>query len=130
MALGSSSMSRRCWFVVSLLVSLGCAATPTPTAREVADANDTGRTVSAESDTERTLLAQVASFTTGTARRLGNATVVAEAPYTSASGRTCRALHLTTENPHNTLHRLACSDGQAWFFVPDVFGIAASNPPE
>lgn len=130
MPTGSRIAELRCWLVVLSVGQLGCAAAPTPTAREVADANDTGRTLTATSETERKTLAQIANLGDGASRRVGNATVIAEAPYASASGRTCRAVHLTTENPHNTVHRLACSDGQAWFFVPDVFGASPSSPPE
>lgn len=76
----------------------------------------------AASEQERGILREVASLPSGVARQVGGSSVVAEAPYVAASGRTCRALQLSSQPPTQTLHRLACSDGKAWFFVPDVFG--------
>jgi len=88
----------------------------------VADANDTGRAVPAVSATERQVLSQVAGLPSGIATRIGDASVNAEAPYAAASARSCRALHITLSASQQTLHRVACNDGRAWFFVPDIFG--------
>jgi hypothetical protein len=104
-----------------------CSRQPETSPRDAADANDTGRVLSAQSETERSLLTQLSTLPTGTARRVGDATVLSEAPYDAASGRTCRALQITTPGAREPRHRLACSDGKAWFFVPDVFG---RNPTE
>jgi hypothetical protein len=93
-----------------------------PTARDVADANDTGRTVPAVSATERQVLSRVAGLPSGIATRIGDATVNAEAPYAAASARSCRALHITLSASQQTLRRVACNDGRVWFFVPDIFG--------
>jgi len=104
-----------------LMASLiACSSHPGTSARDTADANDTGRTLAPSGEGERTLLAELSVLPSGTARRVGEATVVAEAAYVSASGRTCRALHLKRSG--RTYHRLACNDGKLWFFVPDVFG--------
>ena len=73
------------------------------------------------------MLREVASLPSGVTRRVGNSNVVAETPYVAASGRTCRALQLSEPAPAQTLHRLACSDGKTWFFVPDVFGSNGSG---
>jgi len=124
-----ASRSHKRWpIAASAALLAACAATPQPTAREVADANDTGRRLTAQTDAERGVLREVASLPSGVARRVGNAQVTAESAYNSASGRTCRALALTISQ--HTVHRLACSDGQAWFFVPDVFGGAESLPTD
>lgn len=88
----------------------------------MADANDTGRTVAARSEGERALLGKVPSLPSGVVTRVGSDSVSAEEPYTAASGRTCRALTITPAASRNATHRLACTDGRTWFFVPDVFG--------
>lgn len=91
----------------------------------MADANDTGRTLSAESRPEQAVLRVLSSLPAGQARSVEGATVVAESPYTAASGRTCRALRLETGERHGP--RLACRGAQGWFFVPDVFGSADAD---
>lgn len=114
--------SPRSWLVAVVAgVVAACAATPQPSAREVADANDTGQALAAKSEQERAVLREAASLPSGVARRINGTNVLAEAPYVAASGRTCRALQLS-EQASQAIHRLACSDGKAWFFVPDVFG--------
>ena len=110
-----------------LLLPLACSPVRQPTARDVADANDTGRTVPAVNATERQVLDKVAALPSGVATHVGDATVSAEAPYAAASARSCRALHITLSASQQPLHRLACSDGGAWFFVPDIFGAAVAG---
>jgi len=102
-----------------------CAAQPQASPRDVADANDTGGRLAPGGETDRNLLRQLTKLPSGAPQRVGDATVVAEPAYEAASGQTCRALHVTIANAA-ARHRLACSDGKAWFFVPDVFG---SNSP-
>jgi hypothetical protein len=53
--------------------------------------------------------------------------VSAEAPYAAASARSCRALHITLSASQQTLHRVVCNDGRAWFFVPDIFGTSGAR---
>lgn len=113
---------RRWSALLLLLLPLACSSVRQPTARDVADANDTGRTVPAVSATERQVLERVAALPSGVATRIGDATVDAEAPYAAASARSCRALHITSSASPQPVHRVACSDGRAWFFVPDIFG--------
>jgi hypothetical protein len=96
----------------------------------VADANDTGRTLLARSESERALLGQIAALPSGTPQKVSGLTVVAEPSYAAASGHTCRALHFTPAGSQQTQHRVACSDGRAWFFVPDVFGAASDGAAE
>jgi hypothetical protein len=88
--------------------------------RDAADANDTGRVLAPANDSERKLLEALPRIQDGREQRVAEAKVVAEAPYASASGKTCRALRLGSARGES--RRLACSDGKAWFFVPDVFG--------
>lgn len=109
-----------------MLCLVACSSGPVPSPRDVADANDTGRTLDARSATERALLVEAASLPSGTQRRVGGATVVADAAYAAASGRTCRVLHIT-EAAAKVMDRLACSDGKSWFFVPDVFGASGTS---
>jgi hypothetical protein len=113
-----------------LLLPLACSSVRQPSARDVADANDTGRAVPAVGATERQVLARVAGLPSGTATRVGDATVNAEALYSAASARSCRALHITLSASRPPVHRVACSDGKAWFFVPDVFGSAIAGAGE
>ncbi len=98
-----------------------CAAQPQPSPRDVADANDTGGRLAPSGEADRALLRQLPKLPSGAPQRVGDATVVAEPAYQAASGQTCRALHVTHANA-SARHRLACTDGKTWFFVPDVFG--------
>ncbi|HYQ27537.1 MAG TPA: DVU3141 family protein, partial [Polyangiaceae bacterium] len=88
----------------------------------IADANDTGRALPPASQSERELLQRIPQLPVGPAQRIGDDVVVADAAYTAASGRTCRALQLTASKTGKTSHRVACNGGGTWFFVPDVFG--------
>lgn len=105
----------------SLLVA-ACAAPAPVSVRDVADANDTGGRLKTTNPADKALLQELPRMPSGAARRLGDATVVAEAAYSAASGQTCRAVHVTVPPRPETIDRLACSDGRQWFFVPDVFG--------
>lgn len=98
-----------------------CAAQPQPNPRDVADANDTGGRLAPSGEGERALLRQLPKLPSGAPQRVGAVSVLAEPPYQAASGQTCRALHLTQAKASDR-HRLACTDGKSWFFVPDVFG--------
>lgn len=105
----------------------GCSSHALPSARDAADASDTGGTVAASSPDERTLLEHIASLPSGAPKQLGDTSVVAERPYDAASGRTCRAVELRSSHVGPTLHRLACAQGKSWVFVPDVFGQGAKT---
>lgn len=109
------------WAVgLALTLLPACSRAPQASPRDVADANDTGRALAATSQSEREILRQVPALREGSPLRVGDATVVADAVYASASGRTCRALHVA-DAVGRTRDRLVCSDGVRWFFVPDVF---------
>jgi hypothetical protein len=113
-------------FLMSLVATLiGCSAGPVTSPRDAADANDTGRKLGPSDELERALLAELPKLPSDAPRQIGRSTVVADPPYQAASGRTCRALHLTPAQKSDATLRLVCSDGKTWFFVPDVF---ASNP--
>jgi hypothetical protein len=107
---------------VALTLLTACASSPALNPRDVADANDTGRTLAPASQSERELLHRMPELPAGPALRIGDDSVAAEAAYTAASGRTCRAVRLTASKTGKTSHRVACNDGGSWFFVPDVFG--------
>jgi hypothetical protein len=107
-------------------LALACGGGDKPNARDAADANDTGRTLPARSASEQNILQQVAQLPAGSPRTFGDSVVVAEPAYNAASGRTCRALSITRGKQGQASHRLACTEGKAWFFVPDVLGLEAT----
>lgn len=106
-----------------LALTLACSSQPQTSARDAADADDTGRTLDAKTSSERAILRDLSALPSAKPQHVGDAVVVAEAPYEAASGRTCRALQVTAAGKPS--RRLACSDGKAWFFVPEVFGVSA-----
>lgn len=101
---------------------IACAGEPKLSARDAADANDTGRVLTPTNENERRLLRELPALPSGKAQRVGDTNVVAEEPYASASGKSCRALQVTSGPTRPASHRLACTDGKVWFFVPDIFG--------
>jgi hypothetical protein len=107
------------------LALVACSTTPPLSARDAADASDTGQWIVPKTPTERYLLQRLPSMPTGAPERVGELSVTADATYTAASGRTCRPLELSTIRTHAISHRLACTKGAAWFFVPDVFANSA-----
>jgi hypothetical protein len=111
------------WLAGVLTALCACSSTPQTSARDAADANDTGRTLAAKNASERELLERLPRLPSGSVSKLGSTVVVADAPYTAASGRTCRSLRVGADGAPRR-ERLACSDGKAWFFVPDVFASA------
>jgi hypothetical protein len=119
--ISGSSRSHRGWTILLPVLALACSARATISAREAADANDTGGALKATTESERNILRELSSLPGATPRRLGDTTVVAGDPYLSASGKTCRTLHLSMDTPKAIHDRLACSQGGAWFFVPNVF---------
>jgi len=114
--------------LVASLLAVACSNGPAINARDAADANDTGATLLGRTEQERTLLRELPRLPTGPTRSLAGLSVTADAPYPTASGRTCRALHLRATSATTGTDRLACTEGAAWFFVPDVFG--AAEPKE
>jgi hypothetical protein len=111
-----------------LLFVAACSAGPVVNQRDIADANDVGGTLAAQTPLERDLLQQVASLKTATAQRIGDSMVIADSPYQAASGRRCRSIHVTAAGAGAAVQRLACTNGNAWVFVPDVFGDGPGNP--
>ena len=119
--ISGNTNSANCWAVLFAAVVAACSHPAPISAREAADASDTGGTMKATTETERAILRQLEDIPGNTPRRLGDITVVAEPPYLAASGRTCRALRLSMGREHRTRERLACRRGASWFFVPNVF---------
>jgi hypothetical protein len=116
--------------VAALACAIGlaaCASAPPASPRDVADSNDTGRSVNARSNIEKEVLKAIPSLASSKPQQVAGATVVAEPAYVAASGRTCRALSINAQSKADRGHRLACTNGGAWFFVPDVFGLETSQ---
>jgi len=109
-------------YIMALTICSSCASAPPPSPQDVADANDTGRALDAASEGERQLLRQLPKLRAGTSQQIGEDLVVADAAYAAASGRAGRALLLTAGKTGKVSHRVACTTGGTWFFVPDVFG--------
>lgn len=125
MGLGWLRVARVCFVSAALLVA--CSSVRQPSPRDVADANDTGRGLTAASEAEREIIRQLPQLREGAEVRVRDFSVVGDPAYSSASGRTCRALHLTQRGTGKVQHRLACSEGSTWFFVPDVLGAENSK---
>ena len=70
--------------VALLALVAGCSSPVQTSARDAADANDTGRTFGAENPSERALLAQLATLPNGAPRRVGEAIVVGGGPVRSS----------------------------------------------
>lgn len=111
---------------LALLLPLSCGGQPAISPRDVADANDTGRHLPAKNESEKTILRQVGELPTGVQRSIGDSTVVADAVYSAAvNGRKCRSLRIGPKlaaKDAPTRQRVACTEGEGWFFVPDVLG--------
>lgn len=102
------------------LVVVGCSRPPDARAPEEAAATDHGGRLEPKTAIERELLTKLESLPVG-ASSLGGQTVTAEAGYDSASGQRCRRVSWSGAA------RLACRDGDGWYFVPDVFGSSGGS---
>ncbi|MDZ4064623.1 MAG: hypothetical protein U1E22_08170 [Coriobacteriia bacterium] len=78
-----------------------------------------GGKVEPASTSERRLLETVERLGSGKEEKVGELVVVADAPYFAASGRLCRSVRIVRGASGAT--RLACKDGSAWFYAPEVF---------
>ena len=128
------SSGKRClvslWLLPAILATAGCGAgTPEPDAQAVRDAADTGGTVEPSSAEEQKVLDGLSDLAPGKTHNVGSLRVVADRPYFAASGRTCRRVTMTPgSGKASAATRLACTEGQKWFFVPDVFRAPTGNP--
>ena len=77
-------------------------------------------TRAATDDLERAILKQLGQLTTSKEAAIGGRAVVAGAPYTAASGRTCRSVNVRAAGAAPARIHLACVISDAWSFVPDV----------
>ncbi|MCZ7681950.1 MAG: hypothetical protein M5U28_25425 [Sandaracinaceae bacterium] len=74
--------------------------------------------VAAATGPDHELLARLGELPPGEAVNVGDRVYEAEAPYTAASGRLCRAVRV--REPDGARARLACEAEDGWVFVPDV----------
>jgi hypothetical protein len=134
--IGRPKPSPRRWAVprsdVQALIALvtlmaGCSSVPPPSARDLADANDTGQVLPPGTASERAILAKLPTLPSGERQVVDGTELVAEPIYLAASGRSCRAVHLGGTEPR---HRVACRVSEGWAFVPDVFGFADGAAPK
>lgn len=107
--------------VMACSVSFGCSSTSS-NANADSPASVLGDgTAEAASPAEAKVLARLDELPVAEARAVDGISVVAEAPYAAASGKTCRRLTLTPSTPPKTSRtRLACKDAERWGFVPNV----------
>jgi hypothetical protein len=115
--------------VVVLALSAACASS-TPKgadAQMLTDAADRGGRLEPASDAERAVLQQLDALAPDQPRDSGTTTIVAGPEYEAASGRRCRAVHVTISKSRASQTRLACRDGNGWFYVPDVLAVAAAH---
>lgn len=108
--------------IVVCSVMIGCGST-SPNVDAAAPAPLLGDgTAEAASPAEVKVLARLDQLPVAEPRSVDTISVVAEAPYSAASGKTCRRLTLTALAPPKTSRtRLACKDADRWGFVPSVF---------
>ena len=112
-------------FAAAGLVAACGGSTLQPTDRDLRDAADTGRTVEPRTPAEREMLSRLEQISADSPTVIGNQVVTAGPPYHAASARICRSLTVQQKGREGAASRLACTDGKAWFFVPDVLGAAA-----
>lgn len=110
--------------VLLVVLSAGCrsgrGSARHPDRQETLDANDVGTVLSDVDADERAALARLPELHDGKVATVGKWKVVAEPVYVAASGRSCRRVSFVSGTEGE--ERLACTEGGAWFFVPDVFG--------
>ena len=103
-------------------VMIGCASTKQDVAPEEPTSIMGDGTAEAASPAEAKVLAELERLPPAQERTIDSLSVVADAPYAAASGKTCRRLTMTSRKPPKTSRtRLACRNGDSWGFVPSVF---------
>lgn len=107
-----------CLALHSVLLACG-PAVQQPSHQAILDSRDFGTREEGATLTEKSLLPQVGKLVANQATSVGGVSVVALAPYDAASGLRCRELLIGP--PDQQVSRLACADGESWFFVPSVF---------
>lgn len=108
--------------IVVCIVMSGCGSTSSNASADTPSPVLGDGTAEAASPAEAKVLARLDQFPVAEARSVDTISVVADAPYAAASGKTCRRLTLTPSTPPKTSRtRLACKDADRWGFVPSVF---------
>ncbi len=74
--------------------------------------------IAASNGEDALVLQRAGDLPVGQLTQIGQRQIQAAKAYQSASGRSCRYLHLT--GPTGGEARLACSEGEEWFFVPNI----------
>ena len=107
-------------YVWGAVLCAACGASvPAGAPRSTPPVADGAGVVEPADDVEATALKRLDGWPAGQAWAVAGVSVTAGAPYTAASGRTCRSLGF--QRPEGGTTRLACHDGARWFYVPDVF---------
>ena len=107
---------------------VGCASTNQELTSEQPQSVMGDGTAEPASPAETKVLAQLEQLPPTQASTIDGLSVVADAPYAAASGKTCRRLTLTSVKPPKASRvRLACRNGDAWGFVPSVFLVPAEQ---
>jgi hypothetical protein len=89
---------------------------------------NTGNKGEPGSKAEQLALGAVEGLAPGASSIVGDLELRAEPAYSSASGRLCRWLLLTPRGRGAARRRLACKDGAAWFYAPDVLAAPVGAP--
>ena len=106
--------------IVCGLSLAGCASLPNGTAdNRPTNTPEPTHPPSVQDPTEARILAAIPNMKPGAIAALGELTYVTGRTYTAASGRKCRPVTLTRGMSERT--RIACANGQQWFFSPEVF---------
>ena len=123
-----SRAPRRVWASAMIIFGLGCLVVTACGGERREPRTQSGTSVmgdgtaEAASPSELKVLAVLGELVPGKTRTIGELSVVADAPYYAASGKTCRGVTLTSANPpKHSRTRLACKNGEAWYFAPSVF---------
>ena len=92
-----------------------------PDRQGVEDSHDAGGRVAPVSGEDQQLLERLGEMPSEGSVQIGAHEYQVGAPYHAANGRQCRSVVGQGDDSKAT-RRLSCSEGNGWFFVPDVFG--------
>lgn len=106
-------------FLAAFVLITACTQLPPSRMPAATAAGTTGSIVAVKNDSEKQLLEQVATLTPHVQVLVGSLKVLPSSLESVASGRQCRSLSVIAPTG-NEASRLACTTGQAWFFVPNI----------